>query len=297
MKVFSTLLTVAASLSPNDFLLGEGGIQRDPNEHVKTLQYFLENDLTGHGEIDHPVEIDQKEAVLTLVTETTTNEDSSDADVALANALLNDYIKPDEQEVLVEVTKQPELQVLPSDPLLKDLMLHASKSFDVNEVGSGEVPDSTTTRPITPASSTQSTSGTTDATSMASTTMIDTTTGVEDLINSTYISTSESSKAPSSTTTTSTRTTLTTTTSTTMTFSTTTAASKTTTSTTTTISTTTSAEQARLEESSTSTSSSTSASSASTSNTSTTSTSSTTVDEYQTTIETAALSEATTGKI
>ena len=286
MKVFSTLLTVAASLSPNDFLLGEGGIQRDPNEHVKTLQYFLENDLTGHGEIDHPVEIDQKEAVLTLVTETTTNEDSSDADVALANALLNDYIKPDEQEVLVEVTKQPELQVLPSDPLLKDLMLHASKSFDVNEVGSGEVPDSTTTRPITPASSTQSTSGTTDATSMASTTMIDTTTGIEELINSTYISTSESSKAPSSTTTTSTRTTLTTTTSTTMTFS-----------TTTTISTTTSAEQTRLEESSTSTSSSTSASSASTSNTSTTSTSSTTVDEYQTTIETAALSEATTGKI
>ena len=285
MKVFSTLLTVAASLSPNDFLLGEGGIQRDPNEHVKTLQYFLENDLTGHGEIDHPVEIDQKEAVLTLVTETTTNEDSSDADVALANALLNDYIKPDEQEVLVEVTKQPELQVLPSDPLLKDLMLHASKSFDVNEVGSGEVPDSTTTRPITPASSTQSTSGTTDATSMASTTMIDTTTGIEELINSTYISTSESSKAPSSTTTTSTRTTLTTT-STTMTFS-----------TTTTISTTTSAEQTRLEESSTSTSSSTSASSASTSNTSTTSTSSTTVDEYQTTIETAALSEATTGKI
>ena len=269
MKVFSTLLTVAASLSPNDFLLGEGGVQRDPNEHVKTLQYFLENDLTGHGEIDHPVEIDPKEAVLTLVTETTTNEDTTEADVALANALLNDYIKPDGKDVPVDLTKGPELQVLPSDPLLKDLMLHANKNYEKTEVGSGEVPDSTTSQSVTQptsveimssttiSASTTSTSAASNDTDNVSSTTLSVATPLDGLVNSSFSSTSESTSTSTFTTST------------------------------------------LLEESSTSTSSSTSASSASTSNTSTsTSTSETAADNYQTsTIEAVVQSEATTGKI
>ena len=269
MKVFSTLLTVAASLSPSDFLLGEGGVQRDPNEHVKTLQYFLENDLTGHGEIDHPVEIDPKEAVLTLVTETTTNEDTTEADVALANALLNDYIKPDGKDVPVDLTKGPELQVLPSDPLLKDLMLHANKNYEKTEVGSGEVPDSTTSESVTQptsvramssttiSASTTSTSAASSDTDNVSSTTLSVATPLDGLVNSNFSSTSESTSTSTFTTST------------------------------------------LIEESSTSTSSSTSASSASTSNTSTsTSTGETAADNYQTsTVETDVQSEATTGKI
>ena len=135
MKVFPFFVALGNAFDPNEFLLADSGVDQDyQSEHVKTLQHFLGNDLRDTEiEIDiEPVvltvmpqvdsvtpEIDPDAVVVDLVTETSINNDTTEADIALANALLVDMMVSNDQE---------ELQQYPTDPLLKDLIQHAESN-------------------------------------------------------------------------------------------------------------------------------------------------------------------------
>ena len=155
MKVFPFFVAFGNTFDPSEFLLADSGVEQDyQSEHVKTLQQFLENDLRDTEiEIDiEPVvltvmpqvdpvtpEIDPDAVVVDLVTETSTNKNTTEADIALANALLVDMM------VSSDDVKEEELQQYPTDPLLKDLLQHAeSKVIE----GSGNI-ESTTVVPTT----------------------------------------------------------------------------------------------------------------------------------------------------
>ena len=149
MKVFPFFVALGNAFDPNEFLLADSGVDQDyQSEHVKTLQHFLENDLRDTEiEIDiEPVgltvmpqvdsvtpEIDPDAVVVDLVTETSINNDTTEADIALANALLVDMMVSNDQE---------ELQQYPTDPLLKDLIQHA-ESNEVEGSGNTEPTEAT----------------------------------------------------------------------------------------------------------------------------------------------------------
>ena len=174
MRVLPLLAAAFEAFDPADFLLSDGGVQhRQPSEHVRTLQTFLENDKTnGTGELNlEKVEEDRVMAelaadmvVVDMVTETTTNANTTDADIALANALLVDMISsegvessPEKEDDAVDESEVPQY---PRDPLLKDLLQHArnsqSEGSGDSDVESTTLESSTSTRTNSIASSSTS---------------------------------------------------------------------------------------------------------------------------------------------
>lgn len=197
MRVLPLLTVVLDAFDPADFLLSDGGVQHnEPSEHVRTLQSFLENDkAVGTGELDlQNVEEETVMAdlaadmvVVDMVTETTTNANTTDADIALANALLVDMISsegidssPKKDDVVGK--DESEVQQFPRDPLLKDLLQHAR----INESeGSGGFESTTSESSVSTRSTTSG--STTTTTSTSTTTTTSTTSSTQEIIESSTI--------------------------------------------------------------------------------------------------------------